>query len=90
MPPPHRIGDRIPEHLEEGGLKEGVELLEYVREAHRSMKVLEQALETRLHAIWAGETPATDAAEAEAEPQAQAGRVAAAAPERRCPLAAGS
>ena len=38
----------------------GVDLIEYVRENHRSMKVLERSLEARLHAIWAedpGNTP---------------------------------
>jgi hypothetical protein len=31
----------------------GVDLIEYLRENHRSMKVIERGLEGRLHAIWA-------------------------------------
>ena len=31
----------------------GVDLIEYLRENHKSMKVLERSLEQRLHAIWA-------------------------------------
>ena len=37
----------------------GVDLIEYLRENHRSMKVLERSLEQRLHAIWAAEPPST-------------------------------
>ena len=63
---------RAPERLQWMDYRsKGVDLLEYVREAHRSMKVLERALETRLHAIWADEAPRADAASVEAGSQLQ-------------------
>lgn len=57
----------------------GVDLIEYLRENHRSMKVLERSLEQRLHAIWAAEpalspTAATADADAHAPAAELAGR----------------
>ena len=74
-----RSPSRAPERLQWLDYRtKGVDLREYLRENHRSMKVLERSLEARLHAIWAAEPqPTTEQAP---PPAADASPPAAASP----------
>ena len=78
---PARSRARVPERLQWLHFRaKHIDLIEYLRENHKSLKVLERSVEERLYAVWGDEAEmeadAPDAPDAEADDVADDGEVA--------------